>query len=162
MLPLFISLAAALPAAQPVENPDDGIACFTEARVVKDQLQWNQTELVPLTVEREVEEVVNGKAVRRKVPETTITVKTKVVSESLKKVKAIDVAGKPIPADKLAEQLKEWTTVVCLPGKLTDKQRALFKEGTIFIEMPPPAPGAPTPVPPIAVPVPAPVPMPGK
>jgi len=110
---------------------------IVEATVADAKMQWTDCRSVPVTKTVAVEVEKNG----AKVIETrTVTVFEKVsvvVEAELKTVKATDAAGKAIKADKLAELLKDSTPVVLTTEPLTEKQRALFKDKVIFVELPP-------------------------
>ncbi len=114
---------------------------------------WSELQLVHVTEEIVVEVEVNGMKVQEKRAVTVIKTATVTKSAELKTLKATDTNGKAIDADKLAELLKDKTPVVLLPGPMPEKHRGLFKDKTVFIELPALTP-APLP------PVPAPVPLP--
>ncbi|MBA4067297.1 MAG: hypothetical protein C0501_27030 [Isosphaera sp.] len=128
---LLLALAPGLAAAQ---GPDPFRVVDAEAK--KDRLFWTVTEVATVAEQVAVEVEVNGvkrvefRTVTKLVPVTT----TRAVE--LNTVKVTDAAGKAIPADKLAERLKEPAPVVLVTGPVTDKHRALFKDTTIFVELP--------------------------
>lgn len=135
VLALLVLVAMAGPvAAQP--------PILTTAKLEKETLLVTQMRVVPVTRSFTVEVLVNGKAVQE--------VRTVVVNQTesfvqqvpLSAVKATDVAGKPIPAEKLAGLLKEKTGVVLFwNGKeLDDEHRKMFKEGVVFLQMEAPQP----------------------
>jgi hypothetical protein len=146
-----LALAALLPvraAAQPID-PSAGTFRIVEVKVEKDKLTWMETKSVPVTRAEEVVVEKNGKKVIEKVEVTVLESIPEVRSVGLKALKATDGAGKAIAADKLAELLKEPTAVVMTSGPVPAKHRELFKEKTVFIEIPAPKlPGPPLPLPP--------------
>lgn len=103
-------------------------------------LVQQDTVMVPVTKTVEVEQEVNGQKVKKQVPVTEYVIKTEERSTKLKDVKASGVDGKAISADDLEKKLKDGTTVVMTFGKLSDDQRKVFKDDTIFMEMGPPMP----------------------
>jgi hypothetical protein len=141
-----IALAALPPApalAQPAV-PGLGGLRIAEAKADKGKLTWTVTELVPVTKEIEVTVNVNGMNVVRKQAVTVYENQSVTKTADLKGLKATDVAGKEIDADKLAERLKEATPVVFVSGTVPAKHRALFKDATVFVEiLPLPAPAIP-------------------
>ncbi len=120
-------------------------------KVEKDKLTWTETQMVPVAKEVAVTVVVNG--VEKLEKRTVIAYETVAITRAtaLKDVKATDAAGKAIDAEKLAELLKETTAAVVTTGSLSEKHRALFKDKTVFVELP--APKGLVPPPPIPVPV---------
>lgn len=147
--------AAPAPAQPPATPPAVGPAEFrvVDARADRRKLTW--TEYLATTVQKEiaVEEVANGKPVlvKRVVTVTEMVPVTR--SVELKGLKATDGAGKAVDADKLSQRLKEPGPVVLVAGELSAKHRELFKDTTLFIELPAPKS---VPLPPAAPPVAAP------
>jgi hypothetical protein len=111
---------------------------FVDAKVDKDALTWTQTEQVPVAKEVVVEVVKNGVKFAEK---RTVTVYQSVAvtrQADLTKVKATDGGGKAVAAEKLAELLKEPTLIVLASGPVPEKHRKLFREATLFVELPQP------------------------
>jgi 3-oxoacyl-ACP reductase-like protein len=111
---------------------------IVEAKVEKDHVQWTECKTVPVQKRVAVEVEKNG---MRFIEMKTVTVNENisvVVAYDLKTLKATDAAGKAIAADKLAGLLKETPTVVVTTEPITEKHRALFKDKTVFLELPPP------------------------
>ena len=163
-----VALAVMVP-ARATAQPAPLSFQFVDMKVEKDKLLWNDTVSVPVAKEIIVEVVQNGVKVLR--TRTVTEYETRVVTRAmdLKGLKVTDATGKALDADKLAELLKEPTLVVVVSGgALPEKHRKLFKDTTIFIEMPKPetpkgpgggplpAPAGPGPRPPAIVPEPAP------
>jgi hypothetical protein len=130
LVALFVVAVGAGPAA--AQAPP----ALTTAWVDKGQLLLTVTERVPVTEVVSVEVLVGEKKV---VEQRTVTVfKTveKVVPVPLDQVKATDAPGKPIPADKLTELLKEKTpVVVSYSGPVPEAYRKLFKDGTVVLQI---------------------------
>ncbi|MFO0800980.1 MAG: hypothetical protein U0804_26235 [Gemmataceae bacterium] len=130
-------LAVAGPAtAQPVGavNPQ-----VVTARVENGALQWATTQLLPVQKPVVVTVVVNGRPTTETRLVTELTRVTSERSEAVKNLKATDGAGRPIPAERLAERLREEATVVLHVGRLPDAFRRAFRDETILIELPGPA-----------------------
>jgi hypothetical protein len=145
---IAVALLASAVGAQP------GSFQVVDVTVVKGKLQWTETQAIPVTKQIEVTVNVNGKNVveRRAV---TVHEHISVTKEmDLKGTKVTDGAGKAIAADKVAELLKDKAPVVLVTGPVAEKHRKLFKETTVFVELPAPGPVAP------GIVVPAPVPLP--
>ena len=107
------------------------------AKVEKDQLLLTRTEPVVVPKEVTVEVIVNGKTVVEKRVVTEVQTVQRVVALPLMGVKATDATGKPIPADRLADLLKEETPVVVSAGEVPEKFRKLFKSDVVFLTLPP-------------------------
>lgn len=160
-------LAAALVAALPgLAFAQPGGVQIVDAKVASGRLEWVETVAVPVQKTVQYEEVQDGKKVVKTKAVTVMELVQKTALAELKNVKATDAAGKAIAAEKLAELLKDGKSIVI--GSVTEKQRALFKDTTVFVEVQV-VPGAV--LPPIAVPlpvnpapkaVPLPAPIPGK
>jgi hypothetical protein len=130
-----VLLVAALAGPAPAQPP--GGLRIADAKVEKDQLHVTEMMTVPNSEKFTYEEVVNGMKVTKTGTRTTLVAVPVVTTVALKNVKATDAAGKAIAADNLAGLLKEEQAVVVGPAPA--KQRALFKDKTIFLELPPPA-----------------------
>jgi 3-oxoacyl-ACP reductase-like protein len=131
-----VLLAALIPAFAPAQTPYS--FRIVEAKVERDHVQWTDCKIVPVQKTVAVEVEKNG---MKMIEMRTVTVNEKVsvvVAFDLKTVKATDAAGKAIAADKLAGLLKETPTVVVTTEPITEKHRALFKDKTVFLELPPP------------------------
>lgn len=135
--PALVLLAFAGPAAaQPVGavNPQ-----VVTARVENDALVWTTTQLLAVQKPVVVTVVVNGRPVSETRLVTELTRVTSDRSEAVKNLKATDGSGRVVTADKLAERLREDTTVVIHVGRLPDAFRRAFRDETILIELPGPA-----------------------
>lgn len=133
---LFVALGfvAFSPASAWAQLP--GGVQIVDAKVKDGKLIW--TGYMPVSVEKEVEVVVmiNGQQVKQ-VQKVVVTELVPIQqAEELKTLKATDGNGKAITADKLAELLKEGTSVVLVRTPVIDKHRKLFKDTTIFVELP--------------------------
>ena len=147
-----LALVALAPARAPAQFDAPGSFRVVEAKADKGKLAWEEVRYVPTTREEERVVVVNGMNVKQKVAVTVVVPVLETRGYELKTLKATDGAGKAIDAEKLAELLKEKTPVVVVSGPVPEKHRKLFKDTTVFVELP--QPKAPP------VPVPAPVPFP--
>lgn len=116
-----------------------------EVKVNRDKLTWNETRAVPVRKVVEVTVNVNGMNVVEKREITVNEIVTFTKEIGLKTVKATDGAGKAVDAEKLAEALKDGKPVVVVSGPVAAKHRALFKDSTLFIQLP--GDGPPTGVP---------------
>lgn len=106
-------------------------------------LVQQETVMVPVQETVTVTEVVNGQQVTKEVAVTKVVTKTMERTTKLKDLKASGADGKAISADDLEKKLKDGSTVVMVMGKLSDDQRKVFKDDTIFIEQGPPVPPGP-------------------
>jgi hypothetical protein len=138
----FVVLAAvgfaALAVTRADAQPAPGTLQVVDAKIDGRRLLWDETVLVPVQREVEVAVVIDGKTVIQKrteiVPQVTLITK----EAEVKTLKVTDATGKAIDADKLAELLKEKTPVVFVTGSVPEKHRALFKDKTLFVELPAP------------------------
>jgi hypothetical protein len=130
---LLVTLLPGLAAAQA-----PGSFQVVDARVEKDKLFWTETRTEVVMQEIAVQVLVNGMVVTEKRVVPVMRPVTITRADELKGVKATDVAGKAITAEKLAELLKETTPVVVAAGPVAEKHRALFKDKVIFLELPQP------------------------
>lgn len=164
---LAVLLAASVAAAQPTPPPvppvpappvapprpelpappvmPGGMMMINVAKVkVKDGgIVAQETVMVPVTKLVEVEAEENGKKVKKQVPVTEMRTETRERVTKLKDVKASGADGKAIEGDDLEKKLKDGGLVVMTFGKLTEEQRKVFKDDTVFVEQTPPAPPAP-------------------
>jgi hypothetical protein len=132
-----LALATMLSARAAAQPGFPGTFQVVDAKVEKDKLTWTDTKYVPEAREEAVEVVVNGmKVVQKRVVVVTVPV-AEVRSVDLKGLKATDGAGKAVTADKLSELLKESTAVVLVSGAVPEKHRKLFKDTTLFLQLPP-------------------------
>jgi hypothetical protein len=144
-----IALAALAPARASAQPVLPGPFRVVEAKADGGKVIWSEIKFVPQVKEEERVVVINGMNVTQKVAVTVFVPVQETIGFELKKLKATDGTGKAIAADKLAELLKESTPVVIVSGPVPEKHRALFKEKTVFLELPQPEPGkGPEPVPP--------------
>ena len=149
--------------AAPAPAQFPGGVKFVEASVDKDKLTWTETTYVPVTKTVEVQVVVGGMTRTEKQTVTEMLPQQVTRSVELKNLKVADGAGKAIAADKVADALKESPTAVMTVGPLPERHRKLFKEKTVFVEIPAPKFPGPPPLPPGVVPPPPPTPdPPGK
>lgn len=149
---LALAAAANLVSAQP-PGPPAGIR-VVDAKAEKGKVRWTEMKAVPVQQNVQVTVNVNG---RNETQTLTVTAMQFVGSTSeyeLSKVKVTDGAGKPVAADKLAGLLKDSTPVVLVTGMRPEKHRKLFKEKTLFVELPAAEPGKPVPAPALPAPVP--------
>lgn len=125
-------------------------------------------ESVPVVVQRQITEQVDGRAVTRTVNETRVqivsVVKVATQSVSIDKIKVFDLDAKPIETDRLPVLLFNPTLILCADeGVSTDPSYLkVAKPGTFFVVMPSPptlppssAPRVapePTPIPPLSPP----------
>lgn len=136
-----VLLAALAPGLAAAQGPDPFRVVDAEAK--KDRFFWTEGRAVPVTETVAVEVEVNGqkrvetRTVTRLVPETITR------AADLNTLRVTDAAGKPIPADKIADRLKDATPVVLTTGPVPDKHRALFKDTTVFVELPAAGPAVP-------------------
>jgi hypothetical protein len=156
-LPLA-ALALCSPAlsAQPPGTPPDPLAGIrvVDAKAEKGKIRWLEMKSVPVRQKVQVTVNVNGVPMTQTREVTVIQVVPSTREHDLSKVKATDGAGKAVAADKLAELLKDATPVVLVSGTLPEKHRGLFKEKTLFVELPAPEPGKLVPAPGPALPAP--------
>jgi hypothetical protein len=131
-------------------QPTPGGLQVVDAKIDGGEFQWDATELVPVVQEVAVEKEVNGMKVVQKQKVIVYETRTVTRAAEVKTLKATDARGKAIDTEKLAELLKDKAPVVLVSGAVPEKHRALFKDKTVFIELPAPkAPGAaPAAVPP--------------
>lgn len=122
-----------LPAPPPMPG---GMMTVSVVKVkVKDGgLVQQVTEMVPVQETVKVTEFVNGQPVIKDVAVTKYMMQTVEKVTKLKDVKATGTDGKAITGDDLEKKLKDGTSVVMTFGKLTDDQRKVFKDDTIFME----------------------------
>jgi hypothetical protein len=113
---------------------------IVEARVENGLYIWTNVQMNPVVEEVAVEVVVDGKTVTEKRTVISFKLAHTEMRDKLSDVKATDTAGKEIPAEKLAQLLKVPRDVVRLLGPLSANHRSLFKDSTIFIELPPASP----------------------
>jgi hypothetical protein len=133
-----LALEALVPARADEQPGPDSSFRVVDAKAGSDKLTWSVLEQVPVQKTVPVEVVINGMKV---LEVRTITVHEGVVvtrAVELKDVRATDGAGKAINSDKLAELLKEMTPVVLVSGPVAEKHRKLFKDTTLFLELPQP------------------------
>jgi hypothetical protein len=136
------AFAALVLAVAPARADDPAAAPFRiiDARVASGKLEWEEARTVAVPVVKQVQVVENGMVVvKNAVFMELVTVADKQAIE-VKDLKATDVAGKAVAADTLADLLKEKTPVVLMTGPLPVKHRGLFKDKTVFVELPPPPP----------------------
>lgn len=134
-VPLLAVLLPGLATAQPPAKPQ-----IVDAQVVNDQIRWTDTTTIPVTKVVTVEVKVGDKLVRENKTVTVYEKVDRVIVADLKTARATDATGKVIPPQKLAGLLKDPTPVVI--GPVPEKHRALFKDSTVILELPPPpAPG---------------------
>jgi hypothetical protein len=131
---LFVALLPGLAFAQPTASSFQVV----DAKVEKDKLFWTETRTEVAMQEVAVTVNVNGMLVTEKRLVPVMRPVTITRAEELKGLKATDAAGKAIPANKLAEALKETAPVVVVAGPIAEKHRALFKDKVIFLELPQP------------------------
>jgi hypothetical protein len=133
-----VLLVALLPGLASAQAP--GSLQIVDVKVEKDRVEWAEYKAVPVQKTVAVTVLVNGMQV---VENRTVTV-TEMVAISriyeIKDLKATDATGKAIPADKLAGLLKETPSAVVTTGPIPEKHRALFKDKTVFLELPQPKP----------------------
>jgi hypothetical protein len=152
---VVLSLAALALCALPLSAQPPGFFRIAELKADGDKVAW--TEMQYQTVQKEVAVTVNRNGVnvteKRSVLETMpVTVKREV---ELSKLKATDAAGKAVDAKALAKRLKETTTVVIVTAPPGEKERKLFKDSTLFVQLPAPeVRKGPGPLPPPTVPAP--------
>ncbi len=146
--------AVLLPGVLAAQTP--GSLRIVDAKVDDDKLQWTDCKAVSVQKMIAVEVEKNGKRVIETRTVTENVMVSFVTAAELKTVKATNAAGKAISADKLAELLRDETPIVLTTGPVSEKQRALFKDKTLFVELPPP----PQPKPPQPKPAGGPVPVP--
>jgi hypothetical protein len=152
---LAVAAFVSLPATAIAQPLGPGSLQVIDAKVEKDKLTWTETIAVPVTKEIAVEVRKNGMAFIEKRTVTVLEFQQITRTMELKTLKATDAAGKAIGADKLAEMLKESTPVVVAHAAIPEKHRKLFKETTVFVELPKPeVPKVPVPAQPIVVPAP--------
>lgn len=152
--------AVALAPAVALAQPAPGEFQVIDVKANNGKITWNSVRAVPVRKVVEVTVNVNGMNVVEK-REIVVNEFVTYASElALNKVKVTNGAGKAVDADKAAELLKGGGAVVLVSGPVAAKHRALFKETTLFIEMPvdlPPKGGPGTaPVVPAVEPLPAP------
>ena len=152
MLRSAILAVSAVALLAPTVSAQPGTFQVVDASVVKGKVQWLETQFVPVTKEVAVTVNINGKNVIEKRTVTVYETRTITREVDLKGAKVTDGAGKAVEADKVAELLKDKAPVVLVTGAVAEKHRKLFKETTVFVELPAPGPVAPG----IVVPVPAP------
>lgn len=134
-------LAGLLPTRANAQPTLNGNFRVVEAKADNGKLTWSEIKYVPQQKVEERVVVINGMNVKQQVAVTVMIPFQQTVAFELKKLKATDGAGKAIDADKLAGLLKEEMPVVLVTGPIPEKHRTLFREKTIFIELPPPEPG---------------------
>lgn len=112
---------------------------LVDAKVERDQ--FVRELAVPVPVKKVVKAAVNEGGVLKEVDRevTVVEFVMQKVGVPVKGLRATDAAGRPIPAARLAGLLAAETTVVMHAGPLADKHRKLYKDGTVFVEEPPPA-----------------------
>lgn len=126
-----VVVLAALPGRAPAQS-----LRVVDAKIEKGNVTWTETKTVQVARQVQMLVNINGMAV----PQT----QTVVVNEQhrvspeipLKGLTATDASGKVIPADALAVLLKEETPVVLVTGTIPKEHRALFKDKTVFVEVP--------------------------
>lgn len=153
------ALAVLVPARANAQPELPGAFRIVEVKVDKGKVTWTEMRYTPTTKEEERVVTINGMRVTQKVAVTVYIPVMETQAIELKKLKATDAAGKAIDAEKLAELLKETTPVVFVPGSVPEKHRKLFKDTTVFVELPKPEapklPGpVPVPAPPVVIPAP--------
>lgn len=153
-----LTLAALALCALPLcaQSPDSlaGLR-VVDAKAEQGKIRWGEMKTVP--VQQNVQVTVNVNGVPRTQTQTVVTMQVVGATSEyeLAKVKVTDSAGKPVAADKLAGLLKDSTPVVLVTGTLPEKHRKLFKEKTLFVELPAAEPGKLVPAPALPAPVPA-------
>lgn len=154
---LFAALALAAAANLSSAQPPDPLADLrvVDAKAEKGKVRWTEMKVVPVTQNEQVTVNVNGRNETQTLTVTTMQVVASTREYDLSKVKATDGAGKAVAADRLAELLKDSAPVVLVSGPLPEKHRALFKEKTLFVELPAAEPGKLVPAPALPAPVPA-------
>lgn len=152
---LVPAVARAAPPTRPNAPPPE----VTTVQIDRDgNLEWTQTTVVYRQEERLRKAVVGGKEVAYTEVVTVPTSVKVVIRSRLKGVKAFDLNGLPIDADKLPKLLGKSASVILSPdGQPIDGfYRQFFKEETLMLVLPSRS-GATVPVDP-TVPVPVPVP----
>jgi hypothetical protein len=141
----FAFLAAlahvAIVSARADAQPAPGTFQIVDAKIDGERLLWSEEQIVYVARQVEVVVMVNGMMVTEKRTEMVPELRTITKAAAVKELKASDAAGKAIDADKLAELLKEKAPVILVTGPVAEKHRALFKDKTVFIQLP--APKAP-------------------
>ncbi len=138
---VLAALAVAVVApASALAQPAPGAFQVVDAKANKDKITWNETQAVPVQKEVVVTVNVNGMNVTEK--RTVVVYEPVTITRelALKTVKVTDGTGKAVDAEKLAELLKDGKSVVLVSGPVAAKHRALFKDTTLFLELPAAAP----------------------
>lgn len=130
-------LAAPLSAQEPdrIDKPDpSAMPKIVTARIEREFLVISEFKTKPVTKEVDLLIERNGKAAVQRM--TVNTTETTLVHRAvpLKKLKAADGVGKPIPMEKLAARLIAESPVVIHTGPLAAKFRPMFAESAILIE----------------------------
>ena len=131
---------SAPPAAPLTMVPTDPVPSLVLGRVVDGQFETTVVQYVPVRKTATVtEKTADGQLVQREVQFTELQAIQTRQQLSLKPATVTGADGRPIPADKLAELLKEESVVVVTHGApAAEKYRKAFKDGTVFIAFPPP------------------------
>lgn len=147
---------AARPAVLPVP-PAGPAVTFKTVRVEDGKLLMPVFRAVPVTVQQEVTVTTpGGRTEKQVVTVTQFQAVEERLAVGLDTHTLTDAAGKAIDAKRAAELLKEDTAVVVVSGgPLPEQYRKLFRDGTVFLQMPNTAP-RPLPAPAVR-PLPAPV-----
>jgi hypothetical protein len=136
----FVALAAlgavALAPALALAQPAPGGYQIIDLKANNGKLMWNSVKAVPVQKEVEVTVNVDGKLVVEKRTVVVYEYVTYASEVALNKVKVTNGAGKAVDAEKAAELLKDGGAVVLVSGPVAAKHRALFKDTTLFIELP--------------------------
>lgn len=106
------------------------------AKVVDGALTWKTNAVAPVNQVIEVVVQENGQPVTRRVSTTAMQPTAKQMSVPLEGVKFTDVAGKKLQPLTVELRLGEGKGVVLHNGPLAAELRAMFKEDTVFAELP--------------------------
>jgi hypothetical protein len=142
-----LTLAALALGALPLSAQPPGFFRFAELKADGGKVAW--TETTYQAVQKEVIVVVNRNGVNVNEKQTVAQMVPVSVQRSVEiaKLKATDGAGKAVDAEALAKVLKEPTAVVIVAAPPGEKERKLFKETTLFIQLPAAGKGIAPPVP---------------
>src|SRR5262249_15182213 len=121
-------------ADEPLGAPPLAPPVVLPGRVVKDKFVYSETAHVPFM------RIVPSAQPGAPATERGYLIQSRQVASPVAGVRATDAAGKPIPADKIAERLKEETVVVVTYGTAVEERvRKAFKDGMVFLSFPPSA-----------------------
>jgi hypothetical protein len=145
-----LTLAALALGSLPLSAQPPGSFRFAELKADGGKVAW--TETTYQTVQKQITVTVNRNGMNVNETQTVTEMVPLSVQRSVEvaKLKVTNGAGKAVDTEALAKLLKEPTAVVIVAAPPGEKQRKLFKETTLFVQLPAREPGkgaAPLPVP---------------